>query len=129
MQWVGAVKIMLVGTLILFGCVTVSLSGSSVSCFWLAMFLLGVGWNLICIGGTTLLSKSCLPDEKAKSQRLNELAISVMQVVASIFSGVLINSGGWIVLNYISLLCITLIVAGLLWLIGKRKALPALGEV
>jgi MFS family permease len=124
----GSVKIMLVGSVILVSCVAIALSGSSVSQFWLALFLLGIGWNLIYIGGTTLLSESCLPAEKAKSQGLNDLAISTIQVVSSIFSGVLINSGGWVVINYISLLFITVIVAGLFWLTGKRSARAELVE-
>jgi MFS family permease len=124
----GAVKIMLVGTLLLFACVAFALSGSSISHFWLTMFLLGIGWNLIYIGGTTLLSESAIPAEKAKSQGLNDLAISTMQVVSSLFSGVLINSAGWEVLNYLALFCITLIAAGLLWLSGKRSVYPALNE-
>ncbi|MFZ4855593.1 MAG: MFS transporter [Desulfuromonadaceae bacterium] len=125
----GTVRIMLVGTLVLFASVAVALTGSSVSYFWVAMFLLGIGWNLIYIGGTTLLSESCHPDDKAKSQGLNDLAISVWQVVSSIFSGALVNSGGWHVLNYISLLFTTLIVAGLLWLVWKRSAHAVTGEV
>lgn len=124
----GAVKIMFVGTLLLFTCITSALTGSSINHFWLTMFLLGIGWNLIYIGGTTLLSESALPAEKAKSQGLNDLAISTIQVVSSLFSGVLINSGGWIILNYLAMFCITLIAAGLLWLSGKRSALPILGE-
>lgn len=124
----GPLKIMLVGTIILVGCVAIALSGNSVGNFWFALFLLGIGWNLIYIGGTTLLAESCRPDEKAKSQGLNDLAISVIQVVSSVFSGVLVNSGGWIIINYVSLLCIALIVAGLFWLMGKRNALPPLIE-
>jgi len=122
----GAVKMMLAGALVLAGSVAIALSGSAVSHFWFAMFLLGIGWNLIYIGGTTLLSESCLPEEKAKCQGFNDLTIAVIQVVSSIFSGVLINCGGWVVLNYLSLLFIALIVSGLLWLVGKRAIVTAL---
>jgi MFS family permease len=128
-QRFGTVKIMLVGTLILLSCVAIALSGNNVSHFWFAMFLLGVGWNLIYIGGTTLLSESCSPEEKAKSQGLNDLTISVMQVVSSVLSGVLIHSGGWDALNYISLLCIMVIGSGLLWLVWKQSVALALHEM
>jgi len=122
----GAVKIMLVGTLLLFTCITSALTGSSISHFWLTMFLLGIGWNLIYIGGTTMLSESANPAEKAKSQGLNDLAISTLQVVSSLFSGVLINSGGWELLNYLALFFITLIAAGLLWLSRKQSVVKEL---
>ena len=123
-QRFGCVKVMLASTLVLAGCVAIALSGGSFAHFFLAMFLLGVGWNLIYIGGTTLLSEACPPEDKAKSQGFNDLTVSVLQVVSSIFSGVLVHCGGWNVLNYLSLFCVALIASGLLWLQWQRGALP-----
>jgi MFS family permease len=125
----GTLRVMLAGTVILFGCVTVALSGVSTAHFWTAMFLLGIGWNLIFIGGTTLLSVSVPPVDKARSQGLNDLTISSLQVLASLLSGALINSGGWHLLNYLSLVCIALIAAGLLWLGAKQSSVAASVEV
>lgn len=125
-QRFGTLKVMLAGTVILYLCVAIALSGSGVEHFWFALFLLGIGWNFIYIGGTTMLSDSCRPAEKARAQGLNDLAIAVVQVVTSISSGVLVNSGGWAALNHIALLTISVIASGLLWQMWKGRTVTEL---
>ena len=123
----GEVRIMLLGVLILYGCVVVALSGSDVALFWGAMFLLGIGWNLVFIGGTTLLSNSVESEDKAVCQGCNDMCIALIQVVASLSSGWLISSGGWKDLNCVALACITLVLALQLYLLrGSRQRIPSL---
>jgi len=121
----GPLKVMLVGTALLYSCTAISLSGSAVAYFWAAMFLLGVGWNLVYIGGASLLVNSCLPEEMAVSQGLNDMSIAAVQVITSVCAGAIVTSGGWNSLGYLSLACITIIVSVLLWLMRTSRPRPA----
>ena len=78
-------------------------SGQLVANFWWALVLLGVGWNFMYIGGTTLLTEAYRPAEKAKAQGVNEITIFAVQALSSFTSGVLVNTRGWDMLNYVAL--------------------------
>ena len=118
----GTIAVMGAGVAAMFACIAVALSGQAVMNFWWALALLGVGWNFMYVGGSTLLTESYRPSEKAKAQGLNEITIFAVQAVSSFSSGVLINAAGWDVLNYIALPLIALAGASLLWL--KLKEAP-----
>ena len=93
----------------------------AVANFWWALVLLGVGWNFMYIGGTTLLTETYRPAEKAKTQGFNEMAIFTVQALSAFSSGVLVNTRGWEVLNYVALPFILAAGASLAWL-GIRRA-------
>jgi MFS family permease len=116
----GVLQIMMTGVAIMFGCVAVALSGQEISTFWVALVLLGIGWNFMYIGGSTLLTETYRPAEKAKTQGVNEIVIFTVQAVAALSSGVLVNSRGWNTLNYVSLPAILLAGACTAWLLWKR---------
>jgi MFS family permease len=116
----GVLQIMMTGVAIMFGCVAVALSGQEISTFWVALVLLGIGWNFMYIGGSTLLTETYRPSEKAKAQGVNEIVIFTVQAVAALSSGVLVNSAGWNTLNYVSLPAILLAGAFAAWLLWKR---------
>ena len=61
----------------------------------LALFLLGLGWNFCFVGGSTLLSDILSPEERAKTQGVNDLLISLMTAFASFSSGVVFSIGGY----------------------------------
>jgi MFS family permease len=65
--------------------------------------LLGIGWNFMYIGGTTLLTDAYRPAEKAKVQGANEVIIFATLALSSFASGVLVNTKGWDTLNLVSL--------------------------
>ena len=118
----GTIAVMGAGVAAMFACIAVALSGQAVMNFWWALALLGVGWNFMYVGGSTLLTESYRPSEKAKAQGLNEITIFAVQAISSFSSGVLINAAGWNVLSYIALPLIALAGASLLWL--KLKEAP-----
>lgn len=78
----------------------VAVSGIDFSNFMITLVLVGVGWNFLFVGGTTLLAKAYRPAEKAKVQGLNELIVSVSAATASFSSGALMNVSGWDFVNY-----------------------------
>jgi MFS family permease len=121
----GAPRVMLAGVTAQLACVAIGLSGQLVANFWWALVLLGIGWNFMYIGGTTLLTEAYRPAEKAKAQGANEILIFAVQAVSSLSSGVLVNTRGWDTLNYVALPFILLAGAAVLWLSWKRATLAA----
>ena len=99
----------------------IALSGISVPHFWFALVLLGVGWNFLYIGGTTLIAEACAPAERAKTQGANDSIIFLVMATSSFSSGVLVTTNGWQILNYAALPFITAAAAGVLWLLLKRR--------
>ena len=115
----GVLRVMAAGVAAQLVCVAVGLSGQLIANFWWALALLGVGWNFMYIGGTTLLTEAYRPAEKAKAQGFNEITIFTVQALSAFSSGVLVNTRGWDVLNYVALPLILAAGASLAWLAAK----------
>ena len=77
----------------------IAVAGIDFSNFLITLVLVGVGWNFLFVGGTTLLAEAFRPAEKAKVQGLNELIVSVSAATASFSSGALMNTSGWDFVN------------------------------
>jgi MFS family permease len=97
----GARAVVATGLVLLVGCALVALSGTSVGHFWLALILLGVGWNFGFIGGTTLVTQSYRPEEKEKVQALNDFIIFGFVALGSLSAGGMLQVGGWDIVNAI----------------------------
>ena len=123
----GVLHVMFAGVALLFACIGIGLSGQLVSTFWWALVLLGVGWNFTYIGGTTLLTEAYRPEEKAKAQGANEMAIFVVQALAALSSGVLVNAAGWQTLNYVALPLVAFATAAIAWLWLRRRGVAGVG--
>lgn len=110
----GKQTIVTLGMLMLAGCSAVALMGIDVSHFWLALILLGVGWNFGFIGATAMLTDCYRPSERAKVQATNDFLVFGLVSIASFSSGSVLNSFGWEKLNLIMFppvaLCLALLV-------------------
>ena len=95
----GATRIALTGTAMLVLCGVVALSGTSKPHFWLALALLGFGWNFMFVAGTTMLTQSYRPEERAKVQGLNEFLIAGSAALGSFASAGVYSGFGWDGLN------------------------------
>jgi len=120
----GVLQIMLWGVALNAATVAIALSGIDVAHFWLALFVLGVGWNFLYIGGTTLLTETYRPAEKAKAQGANDMLIFLVMATSSFASGMLLEANGWATLNYLALPFVAVMAVAVLWLMGKRR-MPA----
>lgn len=120
----GLFKIMLTGVVLNLACVAVAVAGVDIHNFWLALVLLGVGWNFMFIGATALLTESHTPAERAKVQGLNDAAIFITMVVSSLASGALITTQGWSVMNITAVPFVLIAGAGIIWLALRRRASP-----
>lgn len=77
-----------------------AVSGIGMFNFGAALVLLGVAWNFLFVGGTTLLTEAYRPSEKAKTQGLNEFIVFAAAATGSFSSGGLLNLSGWDAVNY-----------------------------
>jgi MFS family permease len=99
----GATRIMLTGIVLLVLCAATSLSGVALGQFWLALVLLGIGWNFLFIGSTSLVTGAYTQAERAKTQAANDFLIFGMVALSSFSSGVLLAGFGWGAVNLVIL--------------------------
>ena len=99
-QKFGVLKVILAGIVLLFVSVLCALAGTAVVHFWLALFVLGVGWNFMYVGGSALLTECHTPAERAKTQAANDLMVFITMAISSMSSGMLLNVSGWHAVNY-----------------------------
>jgi MFS family permease len=98
----GTRRVMFVGVLLMLLCAAINLHGVSYWHFWVALAVLGLGWNFLYTGATTLLTTTYTAAEKAKVQGINDLAVFLTMITSSFSSGVLVNTQGWSNLNWLS---------------------------
>ncbi len=119
----GALPIMGIGIVLYAGCIAVALSGLELRQFLFALLMLGVGWNFLFTGSTTLSLLAYTPEEKDRAQGALNFFVFATLALSSFASGVLVTTQGWRLLNLGSMLPVLLIGAGLLWLALQRRAL------
>ncbi len=117
----GTLPIMTVGVLLNLVCVAVALSGVELEQFLVALFTLGVGWNFLFVGGTTLLTSVYRPEEKNKTQGAMDFCVFTTMALTSFASGALVTTQGWTWLNIGSLVPLALIAIALAWLATMRR--------
>lgn len=95
----GVLRVMLTGVFLLAVHVASSATGTGFQSFAVALVLLGVGWNFLYVGGTTLLTSTYTAAERAKAQAANDLSIFAVGLLSSLGAGALLNVMGWRALN------------------------------
>lgn len=117
----GALPVMGVGIALHLGCIAVALSGVDLHQFLIALFLLGVGWNFVFTGSTTLSLSAYTPEEKDRAQGALNFFVFATLALSSFASGVLVTTRGWTLLNWGSLPVVLLTAAAMLWLAVVTK--------
>lgn len=113
---VGALPVMGVGVLLNLLCILIALSGVELHKFLGALFLLGLGWNFLFTGSTTLALQAFEPEEKDKVQGALNFFVFATLALSSFASGALVTTQGWKLLNYGSLLPVAVTAVALWWL-------------
>jgi MFS family permease len=92
--------------------ILIALTGGEWLNYWLALVLLGIGWNFLFVGGTVLLSQSYRPNERFKVQGLNEFLVFSCQATAALSAGVFLNLIEWrgLLIASFSIIAVQLIV-------------------
>ncbi len=115
----GLTRIMSAGALLMTGCVATALVERHFVHYWLGLVLLGVGWNFLFVGGTTLLTRTYRPGERFRAQAVNDLAVFGFQAAASLSAGTVIFAFGWEAVNAVNLPVLFLVLAAVL--IQRRR--------
>ena len=124
----GVLAILMAGVALMAMCIALALSGVTLMHFWWALVLLGVGWNFLYIGGTTLLTETYLPEERAKVQGSNDFMVFGVQAVSSVAAGALVLGGGWSTLNLYAIPAVVAIaIATSLLIVHRRRQASAAG--
>ena len=117
----GTLPIMAAGLALSVLCVLIALSGVEFPQFVAALFLLGLGWNFLFTGSTTLALTTYRPEEKDKAQGALNFCVFAVLAVSSLASGVLVTTRGWTLLNVGSLLPLSLTALAVAWLALHRR--------
>ena len=119
----GCLPVMAVGVLLNAICIAVALSGVEVMRFAVALTALGVGWNFLFIGGTTLFTQAYRSEERTTAQAAMDTVIFSTMTLTSFSSGALVTTSGWTWLNLGSIVPVIVTAAALLWLALGQRAL------
>lgn len=117
----GVLKVMFAG-LLLFACyIAFALSGLQFHSFAISLVLLGVGWNFLFIGSTSLLTRTYTHEEKAKAQAINDMTVFVVGLICSFSAGALLDIIGWKVMNMALIPWLVITALSLVWLSKKTQ--------
>jgi len=98
----GVLPIVQVGALLTLGCMGLNLTGTSFWHFAIALLLLGIGWNFMYVGSTTLLTETHTPTEKGKVQAAHDFMVFSFVALATLLSGRVFYRFDWTMLNQVS---------------------------
>ncbi len=121
----GVLNIIVSGAAVMAAGALVALNGTTIAHFVVALVFVGFGWNFLYTGGTTLLTESYTPAEKARTQGLNDMIVFTTMAVSSLSSGALVSTAGWETMNAAALPVVAAIAAAALWLGWRRRRHPA----
>lgn len=123
----GVLPVMFLGVLLKLAAIAIAVSSVTVTAFWVSMVLVGIGWCFLFVGGTTLLTETYTPAEKAKTQGVNDLLIYATMAGSSFTSGAILYKWGWITLNATALPLLAITALAILLLgASRRRARAAL---
>ena len=109
----GIARLMTTGTVALLVACVIGLQGQSVIHYTFSLVLLGVGWNFLYVGGTSMLTLTYSMAERFKAQAVNEFSVFGTAATASLLAGTVMHLYGWYTLVLVPLPLLLLILAGL----------------
>ncbi len=126
----GVKKVIVLGLSAYLCTIVFGLMGNALLNYWVALILLGIGWNFLFLGGTVLLPRTYNEEQKFRVQSFNELAVFTAQATAALGAGAMLFLLGWKGLLITSLVIVLLQIGMLYWqsLRLKKPGLVTLGE-
>jgi len=121
----GVLNVIVAGTVVMAAGAVVALVGNHYAHFLAALALIGFGWNFMYTGGTTLLTESYRPAEKARTQGANDAIMFTTMALSSFSSGALVSSAGWEAMNATALVLLLVVVGTVAWYARRPKVAPA----
>jgi MFS family permease len=128
----GVVRMMFLGALLLLVTSVVGMQGQSILHYWWALLMLGVGWNFLYVGGTTMLTYTYSMAERFRAQAVNEFLVFGTSATASLLAGTMMHYFGWHRLMWVPIPVLVLVCAALIFvrkdeLLYRRKTVGAGG--
>jgi MFS family permease len=117
----GVLRIIAAGAVIQVGCALVNLAGIDFWHFFFANILVGLGWNFCFVGGTTLLTETYRPAERAKAQGAHDFIVYSATATAALSSGLIAAGPGWALVNIMALPLMVIVFGAAWWLSGYRR--------
>ncbi len=113
---IGVTRLMAIGAFGLIAACAIGLQGQSYMHYLYALILLGVGWNFLYVGGTTLVTRTYRLSERFRAQAVNEFCVFGMSALASLLAGTIIYFYGWFTLIVVPFPLLVLILVGLYYI-------------
>jgi len=117
----GTVRMMSFGALALLVASLIGMQGHAYVHYWYALILLGVGWNFLYVGGTTMLTLTYSMNERFKAQAVNEFTVFGISASASLLAGTVIHLYGWFTLVVLPLPLLALMLVSLFFVRGDPQ--------
>ncbi len=132
-QRIGVLRIIALGSLLTAGCLVANMSGVGFTNFAAGLALLGLGWNFMFVGGSTLLTRAYTTAERAKTQAANDFVVFTSSVIGAFSSGMLQSKFGWVAVNAGIAPAMVIALAGVAWFAlseryARSKAPPKMGR-
>jgi MFS family permease len=120
----GVLRVIIAGAILSACCAIINLSGVDYYNFLIANLFVGIGWNLMYVGGSVLLTETYVPAERAKVQGTHDFCVYATTALAAASAGFLNQAAGWALINIAALPMMMVVLAGALWL-GRRRVMVA----
>jgi MFS family permease len=118
----GVKKILLCGAMFELLCIMINLSGTTFWHYWVALFMLGIGWNFLFVGASVLITETYRPEERSKIQGLNDFTVFTILTIVSLSAGALQHQFGWQMVNFAVIPMVSTIIISIIWLfLYERK--------
>ena len=96
----GNRKVMMIGLFLYAFSISFTIIGQTIEHFWIALFLCGLGWNFLYVGGSDIIARSAFPEERAKVQGVTDFIIFIFVATGSFLAGALHSSLGWEIMMF-----------------------------
>lgn len=119
----GARRVIVAGAVLTAGCVAGAVAGRSFAHFTVALVLLGIGWNFMFVGATSLLATAHAPEERIRAQAANDVLVFGCVAATAFASGAVHAAAGWAALNLVVLPALAVALGVMLW--QRARLAPA----
>ena len=120
----GGQRVMLIGATVLLAMVVIGFAGREVMHYGVSMVALGVGWNFLYTGGTTVLSSAHRTAERFRAQAANDFTVFTISALGSLSAGTVMQVFGWNVVLAVSVPIILVALGALAWIRLPRTGTP-----
>lgn len=117
----GVLRVLVAGAILLTVSLAIALGGSGLLAFQASLLFLGIGWNFLFIGGTTLLTEAYAPAERAKTQAANEFLVFGTTALATLAAGTVQTGQGWAAVNLAAVPVLLIAGFATAWLVARRS--------